>query len=378
MPTDWTPLGAQFTLGVGGSRPSAGGSVGASIGSGTLTGFGDSSLTTRARAAIAAAQAGQSLEVIEAAYRGPSSVPLNPLNFAPPPPPPVAPPPPVVEPVMRVPGQPAPLPEVLPEVLVTAGRVLTPVLSVIGGLAGMMFPTTTAARNLDELRTGSSGVFPQPWLVPGPAEEPWLVPDPAGRPGEGADGSDGSNQPLAVSEEITVSSERENAGPGAFEVGLASFALPAITSTRSRIADAPPAPTGELATFAGSVIAPQSQSQPQRPAPVMPLPSIDAFLPFATAGQAPPSGGPNAPRLPTAQRPPTVPPRAAIPSPGSGPTLPFQNTFQALCPPCKKDDGGSSKPKRKKREPRVDCTRGTYEQTSVGVRYNPKETFPCP
>jgi len=79
-----------------------------------------------------------------------------------------------------------------------------------------------------------------------------------------------------------------------------------------------------------------------------------------------PSESPRPPGAPRAARPPTIPTHLD-PVPPIGP-VPKEALNRCNCPP---------KKPAKKREPRVDCKRGTYRQTARGIIYNPKEAIPC-
>jgi len=87
-----------------------------------------------------------------------------------------------------------------------------------------------------------------------------------------------------------------------------------------------------------------------------------------------------APKPSSKPRPLTLPSNTPLPFFGT-PTDPGTLTeFQPgiAKPPVETDTCQCKPKKRKPRQPRTDCKRGTYQQTAKGIIYHPKETFPCP
>lgn len=418
MATDWSPAGPAFTLTVGGSRGGGGGgpSFARQAGGGGGVAARDR-ISSRDIAAIQAAR--------EAFLAPPGGIPgvLAPL----PPPPPVS-----------LPRAPVAPPVSLPEVVVTAGRVVAPVLGVVGGL---LLPSPIGRERDPRLL---EPVFPRP-APPAPPPEPEPVPEPLAEVVVV-----GQRPPPPALPPVAAAPSADQPSidfVGQTTIGnLVRFGLEGLTrfagnvlrrEVIGEIADALiPRPDADVIVSGPELRSgieplrdprddPFRDPMPStvgRPRPANPSPGVSvapdlvglpapvdrpstvgtpATEPAPAPGPSVFTGSPNLNVFPITSTPtrpstPIIRPTPITPTPIS-PTpiltrppslspflppslspLPFAQPTRARpsnCPPCTE---AKKKPKRKPREPRTICRQGTYTQTRKGISYSPKRTFPCP
>lgn len=413
MATDYTHLGAAFTLNVTGSRGGSPSSGGFASVPGVVTGLGGEFIPTQIKRnlpkLIADAKAGS-----QQAFTPLLPTTLNPFvspNLKPGPltaPPEAAPAPraPTPDP-FRFPGgkvapTPTPLPAPLPDpfvpladVIVTGARtVMNAVAPVLLPIFGLLTPTPTAGRRIDEFRPTDEPLFPIGEPVPEPAAEPDTLVGTATPLRDPRDNR--ADEPLDV---ISITGRRIPGPAGSPAPDLVSFPTPSPGAAPRRFASPQPAPAPRPGV-GPSPFADPLTARPTRPAPSRPSPAPSVPFPGPVVAPTPraPRAAPVAPPSPRPAEPvpgpapwspvqPLVPwgvgapPAAPLVPPLEIPLAPFNPTpprdaSPCQCKPCptprkrKKDE--------KKRTPRTMCTRGVYTTSRTGISHTVKERFPCP